>query len=72
MHLWSQAKEEDSSDDKIREEHMSSQCSHYEDDDQVTFGGFRHRNARLRNIVKFEQPSCKIIPFSFCWHISMF
>lgn len=43
---------------------MSSQCSHYEDDDQVIFGGFRHWNNRLRNVVKFKLPSCKFIPLS--------
>lgn len=51
---------------------MSSHCSHYEEDDQVTFGGFRHRNARLRNVVRFKLPSCKIIPIFFCWNMSMF
>lgn len=51
---------------------MSSQCSHYEDDDEVTFGRFRHRNVRLRNVVNCKQPSCKIIPFFFRRYMSMF
>ena len=51
---------------------MSSQCSHYEDDDEVTFGRFRHRNVRLRNVVNCKQPSCKIIPFFFHRYMSMF